>query len=383
MALPADDAGRILYIAQHVSSDLAYIWDEMGVSLAHQVELGVRYRTVARFAALADSRAEARTALRTDVTLDAATPDGRAALAGLVSAWQSCLDMSEQERKAKAESSVLGLPRPVPANDRLAMRTALEVTTGILDEREEPSVTYLAMKLEEVEAGELRASLLDEVTSSVDEVNANFQSSVDSTGRIRITKERRKAKLPASSEELRLRLRVEAHVMLMLAARFRSKIWFSKLDLKDYMLHTDYVLGDKVYTMQLHRPDGTLGQVSPSWHLLLSFEHRLRKEAYKRSVRENKPIHTTLEEVRKDASIRELHYVAPLALEVATRPHAAGERPNKWSRQHDDPWGHKGGGGDGKGKQKGKGKDAGKGKGKSKMGAQQEWFRLFSRPGRP
>ena len=130
MALPTDDAGRILYIAQNVSSDLAFIWDEMGVSLSHQVELGVRYRTVARFAALADSRAEARTALRTDVTLDAATADGRAALAGLVSAWQSCFDMSEQERKAKAESSVLGLPRPVPPNDRLAVRSALEVTTG-------------------------------------------------------------------------------------------------------------------------------------------------------------------------------------------------------------------------------------------------------------
>ena len=226
MALPTDDAGRILYIAQHVSSDMAFVWDEMGVSLQHQVELGARYRTVARFAALADSRAEARSALRTDVTLDASTADGRAALAGLVSAWQSCYDLSEQERKAKAESSVLGLPRPVPPNDRLAMRSALESTTGVLEECEEPSVTYLALKMEEVEAGELRASLLDEVTSSVDEVNANFQSSVDATGRIRITKERRKAKLPATSEELRLRLKVEGHVVLMLAARFRSKVWF-------------------------------------------------------------------------------------------------------------------------------------------------------------
>ena len=86
MALPTDDAGRILYLARHVSSDLAFVWDEMGVSLSHQVELGVRYRTVARFAALADSRADARVALRSDVTLDAATADGRAALAGLVSA---------------------------------------------------------------------------------------------------------------------------------------------------------------------------------------------------------------------------------------------------------------------------------------------------------
>ena len=70
MALPTDDAGRILYVAQHVSSDLAFVWDEMGVSLQRQVELGVRYRTVARFASLAASRAESRAALRQDVTLD-------------------------------------------------------------------------------------------------------------------------------------------------------------------------------------------------------------------------------------------------------------------------------------------------------------------------
>ena len=45
MALPTDDAGRILYLARHVSSDLALIWDEMGLSLSRWVELGARYRT--------------------------------------------------------------------------------------------------------------------------------------------------------------------------------------------------------------------------------------------------------------------------------------------------------------------------------------------------
>ena len=45
MALPTEDAGRILYLARHVPSDLAFIWDEMGVSLSHKVELGARYRT--------------------------------------------------------------------------------------------------------------------------------------------------------------------------------------------------------------------------------------------------------------------------------------------------------------------------------------------------
>ena len=64
---------------------------------------------------------------------------------------------------------------------------------------------------------------------------------------------------------------------------------------------------------------------------------------------------------------------------MASRPHSSGERPQKWHKQHEDPWGHKGGGGDGKGRQKGKGKDIGKGKGKTKMGAPSKNGFVFSK----
>ena len=70
---------------------------------------------------------------------------------------QTALDTSESERKLKAEAHALGLPKPLPANDRLAMRVALEASLGPLDARDEPCATYLALKLEEVEAGEMSA----------------------------------------------------------------------------------------------------------------------------------------------------------------------------------------------------------------------------------
>ena len=177
----ADDATSRAYVAQHVSADLIYVWEEMGLSLLHQRELAERYRSVALFSSIADTRADARAALRAEVTV-ADTPDGRAAVAALVAAWQTCYDMADQERRLKAEAHVLGLPKPLPSNDRMGMRHALERVVGALEEKDEPSSTYLALKLEEVEAGELRAAVLDEVTSVSDEVNAQFQSSVDSSG---------------------------------------------------------------------------------------------------------------------------------------------------------------------------------------------------------
>ena len=353
----ADDAARRAYVAQHVSADLIYVWEEMGLSLLHQRELAERYRSVALFSSIADTRADARAALRAEVTV-ADNPDGRAAVAALVAAWQTCYDMADQERRLKAEAHVLGLPKPLPSNDRMGMRHALEKVVGALEEKDEPSSTYLALKLEEVEAGELRAAVLDEVTSISDEVNAQFQSSVDSSGRLRLVKERKKAKLPATSEELRQRLRLECYTFLMLAARFRTKPWFVDLRVQDYAKHVDFVLGDKVYLLQMSRTDGATGTqaVNPSWTLLLNFEHRLRKEAYKRACRENRDIATTLAEVRGDASLKETYFVGPLALELASRSSssAAPPPPSKWPRLQDHvpgaDAGHKGGGGKGRGK---------------------------------
>ncbi|CAJ1397894.1 unnamed protein product [Effrenium voratum] len=162
-------------------------------------------------------------------------------------------------------------------------------------EREEPAATYVAMKLEETETGEI-------------------------VGRIRITKERSKSKLPTSSEELRHKIKLETNTFLMLAAKFRSKIWFENLCANDFNKHVDFVLGEKVYRIQMASADGTTTQaMQPSWTLVLAFEQKLRHEAYKRACRGGKKIVDTLEEVRSDASLKETHFITPLALEVASR----------------------------------------------------------------
>ena len=77
-------------------------------------------------------------------------------------------------------------------------------------------------------------------------------------------KERKKAKLPSASEELRQRLRL------------CFSCW-------QHVFAACGLCGDKVYLLQMSRPDGSsvTQAVNPSWTLLLHFEHRLRKEAYK------------------------------------------------------------------------------------------------------
>ena len=69
------------WLSQNVASDLTYIWEAMGVTLDRQYDLGQNYNSVSLFAALADTKADARTALGRDLGIDpAANAAARAAL---------------------------------------------------------------------------------------------------------------------------------------------------------------------------------------------------------------------------------------------------------------------------------------------------------------
>ena len=75
---------------------------------------------------------------------------------------------------------------------------------------------------------------------------------------MRIVKEKKKAKMPVNSEELRSKIKIECNTMLMLAARFRNKPWFEELSTKTYQRYVDFLLGDKIFQLRLQIPAGTL-----------------------------------------------------------------------------------------------------------------------------
>ena len=93
----------------------------------------------------------------------------------------------------------------------------------------------------------------------------------------------------------------------------------------------DYLLGEKVYQLQIPRGDGSSQTMpaNPSWDLMISYEHKLRKEAYRRASREGKSLPATFEEVISDASLKEIHYVTPLTLELARRHTGSSQGPDK------------------------------------------------------
>ena len=87
------------------------------------------------------------------------------------------------------------------------------------------------MKVEETENNEPTASSLDEVTSKFETSTSALQSSLDSTGHVRVTKTKLKGKLPDDTETLRRVLKLEGIAWLCVAAKFKHKTLVAWLDI--------------------------------------------------------------------------------------------------------------------------------------------------------
>ena len=305
----------------HVNSDLQFIFQEAGVSEQRQYDLGQHYTTVKRFSAIADERAGVRTALRDDFGLSPDSAANRSEIAAVVSAWETSKYAHEEEVKIRQEAKNLGTPRPLPHTDRSAMLRALEQNRGEeIGEKEQPSTEYIAMLLEEIEQDEIQAHPLDEITSRKDAQSQQLQTSLDQSGRVRVTRHRPKGKMPTNTEELRLKLRVEANAWLMVASKMRNKVYLRGLEQRHFEKYVDYLLGEKCYHMMVPTASGEKMALQPPWHILLDYEYELRRKAVKRARRDGAMLGTALKDATEDTELKELHFTSPITFAWAQRP---------------------------------------------------------------
>ena len=355
-----DERQQKEFIAANMDSDLQFVLSDNGVSLAGQVAVARRYGSLRKFRALGDTRAEIRQACLQDFAIPQDNPADRAETAAVVSAWEVAQEFIQKETEIRAEAKVLGQPRTLQVHERQAMVRAVEAVYGSLRESETPSVEYLSLKAEETETNEPLAASLDEVSSKRDSTTSQMQTGLDSTGHIRITRTKLKSKLPSNTEEYRRAMRVEMYAWLCMSARYKAKAWLHGLTAAPFNRFVDYILGEKVYNIQVPSLSGD-GQtkVKPDWGIILSFEHRLRKEAFKLVVRDGMTLADALHQVIHDAELKETYFTTPVALRAAMAAQSEHPQP-KWQRPNS-----KGFGGFGK-------SQSGKGKGKSSKGKGKE-----------
>ena len=180
----------------------------------------------------------------------------------------------------------------------------------------EPSDEYLASKLEEIELREPCASPLSEVTSKRSAKTMGIQTTVDHSGAVRIVRSMQKGSLPQGTEELGTILKIEGNTWRFLSAKFRNREILRNMRPSCWEEYTNFLLGERCDLMKIHGGKGAdASPLRPPWHILLSFEFELRKEAIKRALKENKPITQTLQDVCKDPELKERFFTSPIALQ--------------------------------------------------------------------
>ncbi|OLP76746.1 hypothetical protein AK812_SmicGene43280, partial [Symbiodinium microadriaticum] len=284
------------------NSDLQYVLQEAGADLTTQFNICSLHTTLRRFQAIADTRAEARTAATRDFGCDANTAAGRQQQAAVVASWELAKEVSAKEVELRAEAKVLGQPRVLQVQERQAMIAAVTAVHGRLNESETPSAEYLALKAEECEINEPSASPLDCISAKRDNLESQLQSTVDAQGHIRITKVKHKLEVPVNSEHYRRIMKVEMYAWLSMASRFKAK-----------------VLGEKVSQLKIPTAQGSDQNAGfrPPWTTVLAYEFRLRKEAFRLVNEEGETLADALAKVCKDTELKEVYFTTPLALASA------------------------------------------------------------------
>jgi hypothetical protein len=308
------------YVAENTDSDLAFIFADSEVGILYQYKIVVAgFRTLKRFSALEESRAALRAALLADFGLDPASSlEARLNVTLIVNAWEAAREQVTREIQMRAEAKALQQPRPVGHTERTAMRRVVEARYGKIPDDEAPGAAYLALKMEEVEQNEPRASPLDEVISIEDGDEYSLGASIDLAGGLRVTRQKAKSSMPGTPEALRRRLRVESNVWLYLSTKFGNRPWLSGLTQRPFMKLADHILGKKGAELEVATPasDNRTEQASlkPPWQLILSYEHELRKRAFYLVREEGQTLEQAIDSAIADQEVRALRFINPLSL---------------------------------------------------------------------
>ena len=111
--MAADPAAQRQFLKDNVDADFVFLLEEHGVELALQFAIGQHYKSIRTFAAFADDRAAARSAITADFGIRPDNAADRAKVACVITAWEAAKLIREEEAKLRAEAKVLGVQKPL------------------------------------------------------------------------------------------------------------------------------------------------------------------------------------------------------------------------------------------------------------------------------
>ena len=323
-------------------ADIKFLFGKEDIPEAIQaIFYHVGITSVARFASFAKDAEDLKVVLKSDLGLDPATSlQERAAVAALVCAFNSAQTRSSKLAEVEAEMESRQWTKTIPPSDYLAMRLGFDKRHWKLEERETPSKDYLEKKLEQMESGEWSAEALTEVVSKDEVEPDSLQPIWDKSGRLTVKKGTNTVPMPSNPEELRRRLSIMCNGIIMLAMRHANRHELQGVTPGLFEKYKAYILGEHVLGLQAKDTSGEMVS-KPPWHLVMSYEHAIRKHATK-AINESGcalPFHEALKQAWLDPVVKERYFTTPLALSLH-RNSRSGNNNNHHGNNHTE---HSGG----------------------------------------
>ena len=311
--------------------------------------------TVQKFSSFFRTEEDLITVLKDSFNVDSSTGlQERAQVASVICAWRETQTKQKRQAEVEAEMDTREWTKPIPTGDYVSLRNAFMRVNGRIEDRVTPSKEYLEKKLQELENGEFRAELLSEVVSK-DEVDPDVMVPVfDSKGSLSVKRGTTTIPLPTGPEQLRRRLTVMLHAIMMLALKHSNREEIQDVNRDLFERYKDYILGDYVWGLSSTDLQGNQVQ-TPPWSLILSYEQAIRKRAYSLMITDHLKLGAALEQAWKCAVTKERHFITPLAL-YSKRSFPQSNTSSSWG-----DWNPKGKGKNPKGGAKGKSKGKGAG----------------------
>ena len=273
--------------------------------------------TVAKFAAAASDEADLKKMLKDSFSIDPTESlKLRAQAAGVVVAWKTAISRVERQAEAEATHEVRDIAKPIPSTEYIAMRQAFAAKFGDLEDKHIPAKEFIEKKLGELESGEFRAEPLTEIISR-DEVDPDtLLPHWDAKGTLSLKKGGSKTAMPSGPEQLRLRLTVLQNTLIMIQLKHPSRRELEDVNFALFEKYKEYLLGDYCYGLRSSEDSGSL---VPPWSLVLSYEHAIRKHAYKVMATAGYSFGAALTHAYKEPSVKERNFTTPLACTLSGR----------------------------------------------------------------
>ena len=344
-----------------LEADFHGLLERKGVTEELQARLSVAgVRSISRFNAISDTRADLRQFCTRSLDRDAARH--AVEIAALLDAWEAAHTRMQVRHKAEAEAANANLPIAVNKVEIHDLRRKFEALHYKLEEKTMPASGTLEQLFDQIENGEMKVMHLVQFLSREDAEVDPLGATIDKAGNIKVRKGYGETTEPKSPEEYRQRMKVVMHSYLLAKLKYPHKQSLQDAEPHHFQKFVDYILGDQVYGLKAKDEQGNTVS-TPAFSLILHYEHQVRKEMV-RLLNEGNSLHTALEEARKDGVVKERFFLTPAAMSALAN---AQKNEDHSYRSRSPRGGHRGWhdkgqdrGGYGKGK-KGKGKKGKKG----------------------